>query len=78
TEDTVGIVKGQHERLPHALYLRDTALTKPTAPIRALAAEIAAAAGPIALDRLHGLMHRLADTITLVPAPIPAAPCPAA
>lgn len=74
TEDTVGVVKGLSERLPHALYLRDTALTRPTDAIRAIAATIATA-GATPLERLHALMHHLADTLDITASTVPAAPC---
>jgi transglutaminase-like putative cysteine protease len=75
TEDTVGVVKGLSERLPHSLYLRETELTKPTSAVRDLAADIAAS-GATTLDRMHALMQRLADTLAPAPAHVPAAPCP--
>jgi transglutaminase-like putative cysteine protease len=65
TEDTVGIVRGVKERLPRELYRRDTLLTLPDPAIRDLAASIAASTP---LDRLHALMHHLADTLAPKPA----------
>lgn len=75
TEDTIGVVNGVADRLPHALYRRDTPLTKPTEPIRALAATVASQTGANALDRLHGLMHHLSDNLTVTPSTARAAPC---
>jgi transglutaminase-like putative cysteine protease len=55
TADTGGVVAGVAERLPAAVYLRQTALTAADEPLRALALRIAAEAGPDALTRLHAL-----------------------
>lgn len=75
TEDTAGVVRNLAERLPLALYRRDTDLTRPSDALRALTAAVADGAGPLALDRLHALMHRLADTLAITASTTPAAPC---
>jgi transglutaminase-like putative cysteine protease len=54
TDDTAGIVRGQVERFPSTVFLRDTRLTEADDAIRAFAAEVAAPSG----DRLD-LLHRL-------------------
>jgi transglutaminase-like putative cysteine protease len=64
TQDTAGIVRGATEHFPPALYLRETALTKPDAAIIdfARSAESKAKNGP--LDRLHKLLIGLHDHMT--------------
>lgn len=59
TRDTQGIVRGSIERLPSALYLRETALTRPDAPIAELGASCRTGAGGDALKLLHCLLERL-------------------
>ena len=55
TADTGGVVAGAIERLPDAVYLRETPLTLADDAIRALAARVAAEAGSDPLQRLHAL-----------------------
>jgi transglutaminase-like putative cysteine protease len=55
TFDTAGVVRGAVERLPPAVYLRDTALTEADPAIRAFAREAAGEDGE-ALPRLHRLL----------------------
>jgi transglutaminase-like putative cysteine protease len=63
TQDTQGIVAGQVERFPAAVFLRDTRLTASDARICAFAADIAASADPDRLAILHGLMSAIRDTL---------------
>lgn len=58
TQDTAGVVRGTIERFPPSLYLRDTDLTEPKAPIREFARTIRAGQ-TTDLDRLHVLMHAI-------------------
>jgi transglutaminase-like putative cysteine protease len=69
TDDTTGIVAGTPERLPLALFLRDTDLTRPSPAIRAAAEAVAAAAGPDRLAILHALMGSLHGTLGVAEAP---------
>ena len=59
TTDTNGVVRGAVERQPHRLYLRETALTRPTPEIRKLARDMAASQGGNTLAILHGLTAHL-------------------
>jgi transglutaminase-like putative cysteine protease len=54
TEDTHGLVKGQIERFPPAVFLRDTRLTEADAELRQFAVDVTAGAG----DRLS-VLHAL-------------------
>ncbi len=63
TQDTHGIVRGQVERFPPVVFLRDTALTESDAAIRAFAEEIAAETGPDRLSILHGLMTGIKERL---------------
>jgi transglutaminase-like putative cysteine protease len=65
TEDTTGIVAGTPERLPLALFLRDTDLTRPSPAIRADAEAVSAAAGSDRLAVLHALMGSLHKALDL-------------
>ena len=56
TQDTGGVLSGQIERFPPAVFLRDTDLTASNAEIRNFATRTAASAGPDQLDIMHGLM----------------------
>lgn len=60
TFDTAGVVEGLHEVAPTALFLRETALTKPDAAIAELARE---AQGEGAVERLHNLGLRIRDLV---------------
>jgi transglutaminase-like putative cysteine protease len=64
TQDTAGIVRNAVERLPPALYLRETALTKPDAAIVDFAKTAANGAKSSALDRLHKMLNALHDRMT--------------
>jgi transglutaminase-like putative cysteine protease len=57
TQDTHGVLRGQPERFPAEVFLRDTALTAADPAIRAFAADIGARAGANRLDLIHGLME---------------------
>jgi transglutaminase-like putative cysteine protease len=65
TFDTSGVVRGAVERLPPALYLRDTTLTAPDAALKGLAADIEGNTAN-ALDRLHALTARLNESFEIV------------
>ena len=58
TQDSHGVVRGQVEPLPSAIFLRNTTLTAPDAAIHRLAEEAAAGDGT-ELGRLHGLMRAI-------------------
>lgn len=62
TEDMAGVVTGTAERLPPALYLRETPLTEPDAAIHAFAAEFAA--GAERLTVLHDMLGALNRRMT--------------
>lgn len=59
TRDTNGFVRGTVERQPRGLFLRETALTRPSAEIRRFAREAAAAQGGELLSVLHDMNMRL-------------------
>ena len=61
TQDTDGIVRGQVERMPPVVFLRDTALTRSDAAIRVLAEEAQAQGGPNPLEILHAIMERIRE-----------------
>ena len=56
TIDTGGVLRGQDERLPPLVYLRETPLTRPDRALIDLAEETA---GGAPLDRMHRLMSRV-------------------
>lgn len=58
TDDTAGVLQ-IGERLPTALFLRETMLTTPDPAIRDLAADLRAASGGNPLDRGHATMKAL-------------------
>ena len=62
TEDRAGIVQGTAEPLPPAVFLRETALTRPDAAIVALATDILAR-GDTILSRLHALNRELGERL---------------
>ena len=59
TENRAGVVRNSAEPLPPAVFLRESALTRPDEEVAALA-RTAAQAGEGALDRLHALTRLLA------------------
>jgi transglutaminase-like putative cysteine protease len=59
TSDTDGVVSGQPEPMPPAVFLRETRLTTADAAIRALATESAAEGGTDVVAVLHGIMNRI-------------------
>ena len=61
TRDCSGLVEGAPEPLPPAVFLRETALTRPDAALKDLAAGAATRAEP--LDRLHALMAAVSGAI---------------
>ncbi|MCW5715344.1 MAG: transglutaminase family protein [Bauldia sp.] len=63
TEDTAGIVRGQVERFPPTVFLRDTRLTEADERIKAFAAEVQTAGGS-RLDTLHQLNGALHERMT--------------
>ena len=63
TQDTGGVVRGQVERLPPVMYLRDTALTQSDEAIRDFAETIAGQAGPVRLAILHALIGAIRDRL---------------
>lgn len=69
TEDKVGIVSGLPRHPPPAVFLRDTALTAPAAPVRAFA-EAVDGPGPEAgrLAWLHALSEAVAEAVRYRPA----------
>lgn len=64
TTDANGIVSGTVERQPHALYLRDTALTRPSAELRGYARDCRTEDAADTLSAMHTLMDRLARDVT--------------
>ncbi len=65
THDMAGMVRGQSERFPVAVFLRDTSLTESDAAIRSFAQMIDAASPSDPLSRLHGLMDGLHDEVAV-------------
>jgi transglutaminase-like putative cysteine protease len=63
TQDTQGILSGQVERFPPAVFLRETALTVADPAIRDFADRIAAEAGSDRLALLHGLMNAIRENL---------------
>jgi transglutaminase-like putative cysteine protease len=66
TIDTAGFVRGTAERLPVPLFLRETALTRPSEPVRAFARDIAGTAGD-PLATLHRLMQWIGTEMAFEP-----------
>ncbi len=69
TENFDGVIAGAVERFAPALYLRETPLTEPDAALAAFADEVAAAAGPDRLRRLHELMAAIHRDVAFDTAP---------
>jgi transglutaminase-like putative cysteine protease len=63
TQDTNGVLAGQVERFPPALFLRHTALTAPNAELRAFADETAGRAGADRLTLMHALMDGIRERL---------------
>jgi transglutaminase-like putative cysteine protease len=61
TQDTQGILTGQVERFPPAVFLRDTPLTTADAAIRDFADKIAAESTSGRLDQLHELTRAVQE-----------------
>jgi len=60
TVDTGGVIRGQNEKLPPSVYLRETRLTRPNAALTDFANE---AGHGGALDRMHRLMRAIHQTV---------------
>jgi transglutaminase-like putative cysteine protease len=69
TQDTAGIVRAAIERLPPALYLRQTETTRPSAAIVELAEAIRASEGGDCLSELHALLASVHEWATAERAP---------
>jgi transglutaminase-like putative cysteine protease len=67
TQDTHGVVRGAIERFPPALFLRDTALTRPDAGIVELAESVGRESADC-LERLHALLRRVHERFEFDPA----------
>lgn len=63
TEDTSGVIRGQVERFPNTVYLRDTRLTEADTRIRTFADEIAAGESEV-LSLLHKLNAGVNERMT--------------
>lgn len=68
THDMAGMVRGQPERFPTEVFLRDTQLTESDAAIRDFAISAMAHASSDPLSRLHVLMAAVNQTIEIGPA----------
>jgi transglutaminase-like putative cysteine protease len=64
TVDLGGVVSGTLERQPRQLHLRETAMTMPTAAIKALARDASAAAPHDLIASLHNLNLAIFNTMT--------------
>jgi transglutaminase-like putative cysteine protease len=64
TQDAAGVVRGAVERFPPNLFLRETALTRPDAAIRAYAAKFPYPDAADTLSTLHSLLARLHHDFT--------------
>ncbi len=62
TQDTHGVVNGAVERFPPTVFLRETALTRPTPALCDFARATAGRAGAV-LDRLHALLGAVHDDV---------------
>jgi transglutaminase-like putative cysteine protease len=63
TQDTQGILSGQVERFPPAVFLRESSLTASDAAIRRFADDVAAKAGDDRLATLHALTVAIRDSL---------------
>jgi transglutaminase-like putative cysteine protease len=63
TNDMAGMVRGQSERFPIAVFLRDTGLTESDAAIRSFAIDVDSSAPSDPLTRMHALMGAIHETI---------------
>lgn len=66
TLDTHGIVRGQVERMPSVVFLRDTALTRSDAAIRGMADDAARTVGSDQLGILHEIMKKIRERLDFV------------
>jgi transglutaminase-like putative cysteine protease len=69
TQSSEGVVRGTVERFPPSLFLRDTALTEPDAPICQFAEAVRAESDSEVLAILHALLDRLHAEMTYEPDP---------
>ena len=69
TRDTQGVVAGAVERFPPSLYLRESALTAPSADLAAFAVAVRNAAGTDALKLLHHMLKQLHDVMVFDTSP---------
>ncbi len=67
TLDMAGFVRGSVERLPVPLFLRETALTRPSEPLRAFARKIAGGTAGDQIATLHQLMLRIEADMAFEP-----------
>ncbi|MDU0339097.1 transglutaminase family protein [Bosea rubneri] len=68
TVDLAGVIRGVTEKVPPAVFMRDTRLTEPSAALRDLTAEAEVRArGGSDLSRLHALLETVHETIACVP-----------
>jgi transglutaminase-like putative cysteine protease len=67
TQNCDGVVRGTVERFPPSLFLRDTMLTEPDAPILEFAQAVRAESDGEALAVLHALLDRLHADMTYDP-----------
>jgi len=68
TADSNGIMRGTVERLPLALYLRETDLTRASTDIRTFARQCVADEAGDRLSALHRIMSHLSKSMKLAPA----------
>ncbi len=65
TNDMAGMVRGQAERFPKSVFLRDTRLTEADAALRDFASSVGAQASTDPLSRMHALMQAVHETIEI-------------
>ncbi|MCX5496980.1 transglutaminase family protein [Kaistia dalseonensis] len=65
THDMAGMVRGQSERFPTAVFLRDTPLTESNAALRTFALDVNASAPADRLSKLHVLMGAIHEAIAV-------------
>jgi len=65
THDMAGMVRGQSERFPKMIFLRDTRLTEADAAVRDFAAAVHRGASADPLSRMHALMGAIHDGIEI-------------
>lgn len=65
THDMAGMVRGQAERFPTSIFLRDTRATESDAAIRDFARKVAERASSDPLSRMHSLMAAVNEAIEM-------------